>query len=375
MKTLLVEDNLADARYLALLLEGQAEIECLIQVSTVEEALRKISEFEFDLVLLDLDLPDSRGFETLKRVREASAEIALIVLTGTSADRFALRSLGSGAQDYLEKGSFSVEQLVRKMKFAMARMEFERMSAAHAREEAALQRLQVVGRLTSGLIHELSSPLQAARDNVAYVTRCLADLPASTAEEFTGASEDLRRVIDHMIGLVQTVRGLTHHSNDGESVMDLLELIETSATMACLPAGRLELRCSQAVAPLQVRATDLTAALAGILRNAEEAVADSGAEQGRVRVSVDFPEGFAARVQIEDSGPGIPESDLERVLEPFYTTKPLGVGTGLGLPLAYAAVVTVHGGSMAIRPSVELGGAHIELHFPLIRRTHPRLAS
>jgi len=97
-----------------------------------------------------------------------------------------------------------------------------------------------------------------------------------------------------------------------------------------------------------------------LLRNAAHVVG----EGGRARISLETSDGWAT-VSIVDNGPGIPEEDLERVFEPFYSTKE--EGTGLGLAIA-RQTIRAHGGEITIESEVGAGTV-VRIKLPLVRRT------
>ncbi len=121
MKILLVEDNPGDAGLvraaLADVLGSQFE---LTQVGRLSEATGALQTERFDVLLLDLSLPDGHGLETLAVVRDAAGDVPIAVLTGLADEAVALRAVQAGAQDYLIKGAGGVA-LVRAMRYAIER--------------------------------------------------------------------------------------------------------------------------------------------------------------------------------------------------------------------------------------------------------------
>ena len=122
MKLLLVEDNPADARLLRELLKeppaGGFQVE---HVTSLTAALAQLGQGVFDVVLLDLGLPDSQGLQTLTLAQEAGHELPIVVLTGLDDEGFALEAMRAGAQDYLVKGRFDSQLLVRTIRYAVER--------------------------------------------------------------------------------------------------------------------------------------------------------------------------------------------------------------------------------------------------------------
>lgn len=140
MRILLVEDVAADARLVRETLSGVRG--ALFEVesrTTLADGMRRASEAPFDVILLDLGLPDSRGVETLRRAVEASPSVAIVVLTGLDDEELAAEALQHGAQDYLDKGRLDPEILARTLRHAIERKKAE---AALLRENALLRVMQ-----------------------------------------------------------------------------------------------------------------------------------------------------------------------------------------------------------------------------------------
>lgn len=140
-RILLVEDDAGDAHLLRQLLRhAKALVFDVIWVKSLAEAQQKLRENTPDVVLLDLTLPDSSGLETVHAGRLAAGVAPLIVLTGHKDTEFALQALEAGAQDYLVKGEFQEEHLIRSIRYAISRAKLEqRLYEAEERWRFALE--------------------------------------------------------------------------------------------------------------------------------------------------------------------------------------------------------------------------------------------
>jgi diguanylate cyclase (GGDEF)-like protein/PAS domain S-box-containing protein len=121
VRVLLVEDNPADARLVAeLLREGRSQYD-IEHHASLSEALAALADGSFDLMLLDLSLPDTSGFETLKRAHQAAPHLPIVVMTGLEDEQLAERAVQSAAQDYLLKSELSGRLLERAIRYAIGR--------------------------------------------------------------------------------------------------------------------------------------------------------------------------------------------------------------------------------------------------------------
>lgn len=128
---LLVEDDLDYGALLRRRLMSKLSAEggttfVVAQTGFLQEAIAYVTTHAVDVIVLDLNLPDATGLETLVRLREAAPEAAAIVLTGRDDQVLATQALNLGAQDYLVKGNFNTELLVRAVRYAFDRKQSER---------------------------------------------------------------------------------------------------------------------------------------------------------------------------------------------------------------------------------------------------------
>ncbi len=126
IKVLLVEDQIVQVQLMTELfrLVGSSEFK-LFTSRTLEEALSRLSNERIDLILLDLNLPDSHGYETFSRVQELQLDIPVILMTATDDEQFALKAIQDGAQDFLVKGEVDAKLLFRAIRYAIERHQMQ----------------------------------------------------------------------------------------------------------------------------------------------------------------------------------------------------------------------------------------------------------
>lgn len=122
IKILLIEDNPGDVRLLREMLAEMPgtpfDLECADRLSA---GLERLAAGEIDVILLDLSLPDSRGFDTFLRVQGQAPRVPLVILSGLDDEALALKAVREGAQDYLVKGQFDGLLLLRAIRYAIER--------------------------------------------------------------------------------------------------------------------------------------------------------------------------------------------------------------------------------------------------------------
>ena len=127
IKILVVEDDTIDRTSMQRLLsKSSLKISKLEFADTFASALRKLTETNFDVILLDLNLPDNFGMDTLIKINEKYSAGAIVVVTGDSNEELGLQAVGKGAQEYLVKGSFNIYTLAKSINYAIERKKAER---------------------------------------------------------------------------------------------------------------------------------------------------------------------------------------------------------------------------------------------------------
>lgn len=140
IKVLLIEDNPGDARLIREVLSDTDNLNFELKwVDQLETGIELISKDVFDVVLLDLSLPDSHGMETIISFREQAPAIPIVVLTGLDDEQVAINAVQHGAQDYLIKGQVNSSVIMRSMRYAIERH----------RLQGELYNLSIIDELTS----------------------------------------------------------------------------------------------------------------------------------------------------------------------------------------------------------------------------------
>jgi signal transduction histidine kinase len=231
---------------------------------------------------------------------------------------------------------------------------------ARTRELIRAARYADIGVLASGVAHEINNPLASIASCAEGLQRRLSAGPVSVEEQKdylgTIASEAYRArdITARLLALARADRGIV-----GPVALEpLLEQVDAITRHSLLERGvRLDVSFEAPGLGCCGVAEELLQALVNLIRNAMDASPDGGL----VRVAVGRRQDVV-EIAVEDQGPGVPEEDRERIFVPFFTTKPPGRGTGLGLALV-AAIVEAHEGSIRIESS-DVGGARFVVSIP-----------
>jgi signal transduction histidine kinase len=194
---LLIEDNPGDADLVRLRLvesQPQVRVDCVPRLSDALESLGKETP---SVVLLDLNLPDSRGAETFRKIMEKAPNVPVVILSGQDDEALAVKAVHLGVQDYLVKGDISSKQLERAMRYAV-----ERQALLRSLEIASKQQLEFKNQFLSHVSHELRTPLTCIHQ---YVTLLVDGLAGPIAPE---QSDHLKTVLKSVNQLHAMIRDL-----------------------------------------------------------------------------------------------------------------------------------------------------------------------
>jgi signal transduction histidine kinase len=238
------------------------------------------------------------------------------------------------------------------------------------------EKLASLGQLTAGIAHEIKNPLNFVNNfaalsaelidelNDALKSAGLAESIRDEVNELTGLLKDnLQKVVQHGKRADSIVKNMLLHSREGSGEhrpTDVNALVEESLNLAYhgaraeKPQFDVTLRCEldPEAGAIEVFPQEITRVLLNLISNGFYAVAKRGSENGTGFVPVlsasTRDRGARVEIRIRDNGTGIPPEVKEKMFNPFFTTKPAGEGTGLGLSMSHDIIVKQHGGTIDV---------------------------
>jgi C4-dicarboxylate-specific signal transduction histidine kinase len=235
------------------------------------------------------------------------------------------------------------------------REELESLQGQVIRQE----RLAAVGQLVSGVAHEINNPLQAIL-GFAELLQMQSDVPDSV-------KSDLRLIQKESARACGIIRNLAMFARQQPGEAAPVRLVDVITSVAELRQRRLqsediELRIDDhSGQPVMAVVTELQQVVLNFVVNAEQAIMASGRLPGRITVR-SYDRDDRVLLEVEDTGPGIPPENEAKLFQPFFTTKPVGQGTGLGLSVSYGIVDSL-GGHIGYRRA-PAGGAIFYFDLP-----------
>lgn len=173
LQILLIEDEIAHADWIDAILDDKdfpaVEIE---HVERLQEAIVCLSQKNFDVILLDLSLPDSQGIDSIVQVKQQTSSLPIVVLTNLNDQNIALKALRQGVQDYLIKGKFTGELLIRSIRYAIERQRTEVTLRQQALMKKMLDRIRQSLDLKEILSNTVAEVRQFLKTDRVLIYRC-----------------------------------------------------------------------------------------------------------------------------------------------------------------------------------------------------------
>jgi two-component system NtrC family sensor kinase len=335
-------------------------------------ALEAMERASYDVVISDVRMPGLSGIDVLKAVRARAPGTEVIITTGYANLETAVECVRAGAFDLLQKPC-QVKDLIASVERALERRR------SQVNKLVATERLVAMGQLAAGVAHEMNNPLAYLQANQAHVVERLKELQAiqerlerspqgqailrewqevgggETLSELQAAMKDAADGAARVREIARDMRSLsrTDEQGAGEAV-DLREVLDSA-----LRVSGPQLKSVRVINDIRTgvrvvgKASRLGQVFLNLIVNAAQAMRG---QQSRPRELHVYAEEESGQVlaRLRDSGPGIKPEDARRLFQPFFTTKPPGEGTGLGLWLS-REIVRLFNGELSVESAAGNG--------------------
>lgn len=353
---LLIEDSGACALAIISMLSN-SPVQTVL-ANSLASGLLKLAEEEFDAILLDLSLPDSRGLDTLVAVRNCAPDTAIVVLTALDE---AVEAIELGAQEYLLKEEVTPTILTRAISRARARLkmkskEAERLRTYEERED-----------FMATLTHDLKNPIIGSNRILdLLVHHKLGPLSAQQTEILAAVKSSNDVLLEMICNFLDVYRNEKDSQDLSLEVIDMREVTAKHLRGILPPIEdkgiQLDVELSSEQVPIRGDHCSITRVLDNLIGNAIKFVPDGGS----IKIKLEKHNLTDMLFQISDSGPGIPKEEQDKIFKRFWRsrkTRASSSGTGLGLYLCQQ-IVEAHKGSITCEAD-ESKGTTFTVRLPL----------
>jgi signal transduction histidine kinase len=343
-----------------------------------KEALKLLNQNIFDLAILDVMMPEMTGFELLDSLDRASLDTMFMIMTGDASMDYAIEAIRKMANDYIRKPFEPDELLMRvemvlkqkKMRDERKKVEAEKKSLEKQLQHS--QKMETIGTLAGGIAHDFNNMLGIIIGSTELALETIShDDPAGKyLNKILTASTRAEEMVKRLLSFSRLADSEKKPINLKSTLDESLKLLRSS-----LPTN-IEIRrdITDKTISIMANATQMNQVIINLCNNAAHAMDKFG---GALHVSLEnitldernmdcaaLTPGEYVCMSVSDNGHGIDPKIIDRIFDPYFTTKEAGKGTGMGLAMVHG-IVKNHGGG--IKVTSEVGkGTRFDIFFPVI---------
>lgn len=343
-QVLLIEDNPGDADLVRLRLtesKRQVDVNC---VNRLSDALASIESKPPAVVLLDLNLPDSHGTETFRKVLEKAPGLPVVILSGQEDETLAMKAIHQGVQDYLVKGDMTSRNLERSMRYAV-----ERQALLRSLEISRKQQIEFKNQFLSHVSHELRTPLTCIHQ---YASLLIDGLSGPISPEQRDHLQIILKSVNQLHAMIRDLLEATRAESGKLRIeprcLALVDLVRQAIAMMRPQAMNKRINMElQAHGPIPLVSADPDRVLEVLINLLDNAIKFTSEGSVTVKLSMQEADSEFAYISVSDTGKGISPEALPLIFERLYqdanTIDENRTGLGLGLYIA-KELVGLHGG-------------------------------
>ncbi len=305
-----------------------------------------------ELVILDVMMPQMTGFEVLDAVDRDHCDAAFIIVTGEASVDSAIKAIRKGASDYLRK-PFEPDELIIRVENVLKQRQMKQEHVCVQAENRQLenqlrqsQKMEAIGTLAGGIAHDFNNVLSIILGNTELA---LADMPDGQT-----ARRNLERILTASLrarDMIQQLLSFSRKEEFGRKPIRLNGVIAESLKLmrASLPTNiSIESEICDSECTTVADATQIHQIMINLCTNAAHAMEPNGGVlsirlepvslDSTNATDTDLAPGNYARMVVADTGHGMEKDIIDRIFDPYFTTKETGKGTGMGLSVVHGIV-------------------------------------
>lgn len=353
----------------------------VFRANSAAEALDILKENHVDLIISDQRMPDTTGVELFAQIEEEHPEVGRVLLTGYSDIGAVVDAINKGSVDKYITKPWDDDQITH-IVLEVLNARLKKAIEERKRVESQLvqnAKMASLGELVAGIAHEINNPLGFIHANMGNLKKFSKkmigliesydqiDIPEEAKEEFEKRKKEVnydylksrmpemidRSAVgaDRMKKIIQDLKSFSRLDAAEFAEADINGAIETTLSIMFHEyKNRIEVKKEFGTLPIiECYIARLNQVFMNLLVNACHAIED----KGEIGIKTGM-EDETVKIEISDTGNGIPEDVIDKIFDPFYTTKPVGQGTGLGLSISHG-IIKQHKGEISVKSKVGEG--------------------
>ena len=369
LKILLIEDNLAEARLLQEFIKlTKSQNFGLVHVQRLQDGINQLNSQKYDVILLDLTLPDSQGLSSIPQLLQQNPSNPIIVLTNTNDEELGIEAVRQGAQDYLVKRHVNPDTLVRSVRYAVERKQFleelnqinQTLETQVEEKTTELLKSQEINQLKSEfmamLSHDIRNPLNTILLAAGLIEKYQKELTNNSQIDYVQLIRSAIKNVSHLVDEAS----LIGKSDSGQlpyqpHILNLENLCSELVKQSQLPAQEQQLNLiftsSEHCFEFLGDETLLKHIISNLLNNAIKYSIPGGTVLFEL-----IKQEKSVILRFQDQGIGMSEKDQKKLFQPFHRGENVGIipGSGLGLTIVQQCVIA-HRGEITVNSQVGVG--------------------
>jgi len=331
------------------------------------DALEKMTRDDYEIVISDIVMPQMDGRELIQKILENYAS-DVIVMTGRIDMYTYEQFIPEGASDFVKKPFSQDEIFLRVERVLRERRLRESLALAQSRV-AHCQKMESIGQIAAGLIHEIKTPVQYIADNIDFISEAVSvftkdagqdtggDPAGDTAfmrEELPGAIAQTKEGINQVHKIIKSVKSFSHPGAADHIEYDIKGCIKDAVNMSKNEwkyVARIKKHFDEKTPLIICNPVEITQVVLNLIVNSCHAITEKqqgdNFETGEIAIATIRDKG-GLTISVSDNGSGIAHSHMDRIFNPFFTTKPIDLGTGQGLSISKSIIEERHKGRIQV---------------------------
>lgn len=364
MKILIVDDEEMMREVVKETIASMPELE-VVSVHTAvngKEGLEIFFKEKPELVITDMMMPVMNGADFVDQMRKSGERVSILVMTGYADMDMAASLIKQNVADMLRK-PFRVQEMMAVLNRIVSGIKAQAEIDEMRRRMLESEKLASVGLLAAGVAHEINNPNTFIKGNLELITKYLAivqpllakliDDPSSNTPQAKLATEGLEKAIKGAISGSERIKKITSsllsfsRNGSGKTAeVDPAAALEQALTLVSFRTKhhKIDIEAPEHMKKIRANEQELVQAVMNLIVNAVDAIEEHlpQGKAGVVTFAIREREGWTDLV-VGDNGKGMSPEVRDKIFQPFFTTKPVGKGTGLGLPIVKGSVEAMGG--------------------------------
>ena len=367
---LYVEDDVGTVESIQDILEDK--VKKLYVARDGMEGLEVYEKYKPDIILTDINMPKLNGIEMAKRIKEIDQQQSIIILTAFNENSLLHESVDIGVDGYITKPILDIEKMLEPIIKAAKRLQWnlDQKNLEHLLEVQG--KTAAIGEMIGNIAHQWRQPLSVISIQASTLDFLMESGAIPHHTKLEKISKDIMLQTEYLSQTIDDFRDFLRADTSNMEKVELKNILQKAGTLVEVSMKDNGIVCINDFDECYVMGNEnqMIQALINICNNAKDAILQNNMDDRYILISVKRHNNYAS-IQIKDSGGGIDEEIIDKIYEPYFTTKDKNQGTGIGLYMTFQTIQKVFNGTIEARnvffeiENKKLKGAQFTITIPV----------